>query len=38
MLAAVNKFDAGRVSVTAPPSVNDSTPDEVATALALSVK
>ena len=37
-LTAVNKFDATRVSVAAPQPVKVSTPDQVATTLALSVK
>jgi hypothetical protein len=37
-LTAVNKFDAARVSVAAPQSVKSSTPEQVATTLALSVK
>ncbi len=37
-LTAVNKFDAARVSVAASQPVKSSTPDQVATTLALSVK
>ncbi len=37
-LTAVNKFDAGRVSVAAPQAVTESKPSQVATTLALSVK
>lgn len=37
-LTAVNKFDAARVSVAAPQTVTSSTPAQVATTLALSVK